>query len=95
MYNQTYIQIGDQKIKVEKGVIQGGILSPKLFAIFYDTLLDKIENAKYFMCVYADDIVLAFHCKRDIKRAIKLIEDWASDYRMSFNQNKTKLLFHT
>ena len=85
MYDQTYIEIGDKSIKVERGVIQGGILSPKLFAIFYDTLLDKIEKAGYFMCVYADDIVLEFHSKRDIKNAIKLIEEWASDYRMSFN----------
>ena len=74
MYNQTKIEIGEHTVKVEKGVIQGGILSPKLFAIFYDTLLDKIENAKYFMCVYADDIVLAFHSKRDIKSSIRLIE---------------------
>ena len=36
----TKINIYDEMINIRKGVIQGGILSPKLFNIFYDTLLD-------------------------------------------------------
>ena len=32
-------------------------MSPKLFNIFYDTLIEKIDNLKYFIIAYADDIV--------------------------------------
>ena len=45
---------------MKKGVIQGAILSPKLFNIFYDTLIDKLATMKYFVIAYADDISLAF-----------------------------------
>ena len=41
------------------GVLQGGILSPKLFNIFYDTLVRKIANLKYFIIAYADDVTIA------------------------------------
>ena len=44
---------------MRKGVIQGAILSPKLFNIFYDTLIEKIDNLKYFIIAYADDISIA------------------------------------
>ena len=44
---------------MRKGVIQGGILSPKLFNIFYDSLIDKIDKLKYFIIAYADDITIA------------------------------------
>ena len=40
-------------------MVQGGIISPKLFNIFYDTLIEKIDNLKYFVIAYADDITIA------------------------------------
>jgi len=47
------------------GVLQGGVLSPFLFAIFVDSLVDKVRATGigcYLGCVsvflYADDILL-------------------------------------
>ena len=48
-------------------------MSPKLFNIFYDTLIEKLANAKIFMIAYADDISLAFTRIDDVRRALKLI----------------------
>ena len=53
------MDINGYKIHIRKGVIQGGILSPKFFNIFYDTLLDKLEKLEVFILAYADDIVIA------------------------------------
>ena len=36
--------VDGEKIKIKKGVIQGGILSPKLFNIFYDKLIEKLDK---------------------------------------------------
>ena len=49
------------------GVVQGGIISPKLFNIFYDTLIEKIDNLKYFIIAYADDVSIAITEDKDIK----------------------------
>ena len=57
-------------IYMRKGVIQGGILSPKLFNIFYDTLIDKLDKLKVFMIAYADDITLEFLNHNVMKKII-------------------------
>jgi len=49
------------------GVVQGGIISPKLFNIFYDTLIEKIDKLKYFIIAYADDVSIAITEDKDIK----------------------------
>ena len=58
---------------MKKGVIQGAILSPKLFNIFYDTLIDKLATLKFFTIAYADDISLAFTSLKEAKEAIEHI----------------------
>ena len=37
-----YKELKDKTYNIRKSMIQGGILSPKLFNIFYNTLLDKL-----------------------------------------------------
>ena len=59
LYSQTAIQINDKQLDIKIGTIQGGILSPKLFNIFYDTLISKLDNLKYFIITYADDVSIA------------------------------------
>ena len=50
-----------------------GILSPKLFNIFYNTLIVKLEKLGIFVMDYADDIVIAITGMMGIKRAINAI----------------------
>ena len=51
-------------------MIQGGILSPKLFNIFYDTLIERLEKHGIFIMAYADDIVLAMLGRTKMKQVI-------------------------
>ena len=59
LYAQTALEVKGKLEYIRIGVIQGGILSPKLFNIFYDTLINKIDNLKYFIIAYADDVTIA------------------------------------
>ncbi len=34
-------------------------VSAKLFNIFYDSLIEKLDNLKFFIIAYADDITIA------------------------------------
>jgi len=52
---------------VKNGVKQGGILSPLLFCVYFDVLINRLTQSGYgcyiglvflAVCVYADDIVL-------------------------------------
>ena len=45
------------------------------------------------MSAYADDIVLGIIGKKTIVRILKVLKQWAKDYDMKFNQEKTKIIF--
>ena len=75
-------------------MVQGGILSPKLFNIFYDTLINKIDNLGFFIIAYADDITIAVINNKDIKNTTKEVENWAKEYEMKFNKEKSVIIIH-
>ena len=45
-------------------------MSPKLFNIFYDSLLDRLEKLEVFIVAYADDIVIGTTSKPMISKVI-------------------------
>jgi len=49
-------------------------LSTKLFNIFYDTLIEKIDNLKFFIIAYADDVKIAVIYDRQIKQVLNEVE---------------------
>ena len=59
LYEQTKLRIENEEISIKIGVIQGGLLSPKLFNIVYDSLIERLIENNIFVNAYADDIVLA------------------------------------
>merc|ERR1712055_1274891 len=74
MYTKQKLQVKwnnhmTQKFGVSNGVRQGGVLSPLLFSVYMDDLLEKLKNNgigchighKYVGALgYADDIILLF-----------------------------------
>ena len=60
---------------IKRGVIQGGIISPKLFNIFYDSLIDRLDKLGIFIMAYADDIVIGIIGITLIKKVIKVINN--------------------
>ena len=50
--------MGDSKIGVGAGVIQGGIISPDLFIIVFNTLMLRLKEAGFDIFAYADDLVI-------------------------------------
>ena len=86
---------------VENGVKQGCILSPSLFAMYIDDLVEqlRVKNA-WTVCgecmvsslLYADDIVLVAPDKESLEVLIKVVEEWCGRWRMNLNIAKTKIL---
>ncbi|XP_017890453.1 uncharacterized protein LOC108631211 [Ceratina calcarata] len=84
-----------------RGCPQGGILSPMLWCLAVDSLLEKLRLNGFQVWGYADDIaVVAVHedgraAKRLINSALRLMEDWCSETNLSVNPTKTELLVVT
>jgi hypothetical protein len=103
-YRNTQISVTWQKhvsstsFGVEHGVRQGGLLSPALFSLLYDSLLAELKEsgvgchvARRFVgaFAYADDIILLAPSVRALNILLQICHSWARRNRLLFNAQKS------
>jgi len=83
------------------GVKQGGVLSPILFCVYLDELLIGLSKAGIGCYIgsnfvgalaYADDLVLVAPSASALRKMLSICDDYAREYSMSFNAQKSKCL---
>jgi Reverse transcriptase (RNA-dependent DNA polymerase) len=81
---------------------KGGILSPWLFCVYFDVLIDRITQSGYgcytglvFLAVfvYADDVVLLAPTATAMRHLLTISDIFATDFDVIFNAQKTKCIF--
>ncbi len=86
------------------GVRQGAVLSATLFAVYMDELLRRLEESgigchignHYFGALaYADDLTLICPTFEGLRKMICTIEEFGTEYCMSFNPKKTQCMKFT
>lgn len=80
---------------VAKGCPQGGVLSPTLWSIVVDSLLDELQEKGFTAQGYADDIAIIIRGKHEgiltslMQQALNIINNWCVREELSVNPNKT------
>ena len=83
---------------VSNGVRQGGILSPKLFNIYIDTLSSELSQKQIGCClgnmmfnhlIYADDMLLLCPSAKGLQTLIDICIKYANGHDIIFNSSKT------
>ena len=86
---------------LEKGVRQGGILSPFLFKLYIDDLLTRIVEEdigcklgilRMNVLAYADDLVLLADTKGNLSCLYKLLIDGLNSLELTMNKTKSKCM---
>ena len=107
MYINQKIQVKwnnvlSKQYSIYNGVKQGGCLSPILFSIYLNDLIDVLRSSNigcrygnHYMGVYcyADDIGLLSPTLSGLKEMLKLCEDYALKHKIIFNASKSQLLY--
>ena len=86
---------------LSNGVKQGGVLSPFLFGIYMDPLLEKIQksglgchigNSAYNILSYADDVVILAPTVHALNCLLNICKEYAKIFCVKFNSDKSKLM---
>ncbi len=89
-------------IDIRSGVKQGGIMSPHLYNVYVDDLMERLLNEKlgcmigelsYGVIFYADDIVLMGASRRKVQRMVDICSEYGEMYGISFNPTKSKWFY--
>ena len=90
-----------ETFSISNGMKQGVVLSPILFGVYFNSLLEKLEQSRagcyighIFMGAfrYADDIILLAPCKKSICVLLDLCKQFSLDFQVNFNSSKSKLI---
>ena len=68
------VDINDSSINVNRGVLQGSILSPFLFNLYINDLIEKIKKVAFEVLAYADDIAIQCSCEKEINLEIDVVD---------------------
>ena len=91
-----------QTCAISNGVKQGGVLSPILYSVYVDNLIRILRdskigcmyNNKYMgIFTYADDISLLYPTLSGIQKMLHICEEYAFNYKITFNATKSQLLY--
>ena len=90
-----------RKVSIRQGVRQGGILSPFLYSVFVDELLDLLVSSRYGACIgdvyvgapmFADDLALVSESPTVLQRMLDIVSSYAKKWRYRFNASKSWIL---
>jgi endonuclease/exonuclease/phosphatase family metal-dependent hydrolase len=87
--------------KTTIGVKQGGPLSPRLFALYVEDLIEELETSvfgtkigsvKTGVLMFADDLIIISESKKNLENMLKIIEKFCLKNEIKINAKKTQYI---
>ena len=92
-HNNLRIKLGNNSTTTERGLVQGSIISPHLFNIFFEEALRRLKRVKGIkIYAFADDLLFTCRSKRKIKKGLQVLEEWCNENNMVINKNKSGIM---
>ena len=95
LYSNTTVTIGEtERLQINKGVMQGSIISPALFDIFVEDLVEEMVkiNQEINVFAYADDLADVIDSFYRLNLTIDVIEKWSKEWKTPLNYDKSGIL---
>ena len=80
-------------IEQKKGIIQGDSLSPYLFVLFIDDIVERLKKINNIsVTLYADDLTIITSTHLELNLALENLESWSIENNLPINTEKTKIM---
>jgi hypothetical protein len=85
---------------VNHGLREGSVLSPILYAIFIDGIIDEmheclgvnVNNFKFKALLYVDDIILISETAEDLQKMLDCCQKYANEHSFQFSMKKSQVV---
>ena len=84
---------GCQDINVNRGVLQGSLISPLLFNIYIDDLICDLSEVGYIVLAYADDLATINRDDLQLLRVVNVTERWSRANMVKINYKKSGIMY--
>lgn len=64
-----------------------------MFTLTFSPLLERLRRAGFDALAYADDLAICNNKKDTLLKAIKIVEEWAIESKMTINHKKSGILY--
>lgn len=90
--SNTFMKVEEDFIETRTGVPQGGVLSPLLFDIYINDLLEQLSLKNLKVLAYADDLLIYAKGYEALSSAIQIAEAWSLTNGIEINHQKSAIL---
>jgi len=93
--------MNSRPFSIKQGVRQGAILSPLLYSVYVNNLLDTLATSGYGISIdsiycgapmYADDLALIADSEAELQSMLNIVSSYAFLWRYEFNAQKSSVL---
>ena len=95
IYSRLTIVLGKERMKSNVGVAQGSMISPALFDIYAEDLLEELNTAGLDLedlSAYADDHLIICDSLEQLRASIQVTKNWCDKSGISLNPRKSGIL---
>ena len=86
------MEVNGEIVWINRGQVQGSMLSPDLFNVYINDLIDLLEQAGLKPIAYADESAALCDGEDELHKEMDIIEKWASLNDIVVNKKKSGIL---
>ena len=94
LYSKAKLKISynSECINVNNGVLQGSLISPMLFDLYINDLINELDKNSFEVLAYADDLCVLCDGRNQLYNVIKIIDKWSKLNGIKVNKNKSGIM---